>query len=773
MDRFALLFDRNRLLLAGCIVAYTGLCLYGASRLTFHHDPEKLFTSEKLREMVPDGDFASSEHAVVIVVEGEDLLTRDAVEVIRRVVQEASQVDGIASVFSMLSVRDRQRAMLPLFPPSEATAERFEQARRRAISHPLLIGQLLSEDRKTALVIAELDDRANGHTRSREIIGQLEDVLAEQTQGSSVRTRMTGWPVLEVEVLDNMRGDIRRFTRMGIALTLLIAGVLFRRVGAVLIVAAGPAVGVVWYVGTLGLLGVPINILTNIVPLLVLVIGFTDATHLVLHIRRALGHGSSGREAAQKAIHRLGLACGLTSFSTAIGFGSLALASTEGIRTFGLCCALGSVLSFFAVITVVPLLSSTPLSRFIATANTPGRPIPLIGLADRGLSFVLGHPRMVLTFTILLTLTLGLLATKLEPNHSVSAILPDSCEPYQALERIDEAFGGIMFAYAVVEWPVRPQAGRQGPGSREFYEVIEEVHAVFDENRVSSNPLSILNLVRSLPGDDAGLARRARLLRYVPERHLSRLIDSRKRHAIVSAHLPDIGARKLNPAFADMDRRFADIARRHPGYRVSLTGSTVAVFRGVHLIIEDLWRSLIAAAGVMFLMIWIGLRSFRYALASLIPNTFPLLCAGAFILLTGRYLEMSSVIVFSIALGIAVDDTIHFLVRFQHEMRLEANPPLAIRRTFRTVGTALVMTTVTLVAGHSVVMMSAFPSIRVFGMLASLTIASALVGDLLILPAILVCLRWPANPAPHQPVNRHNNPQNYLPVPRKNSILAS
>ena len=156
MDRFALLFDRNRLFLAGCIVAYTGLCLYGASRLTFHHDPEKLFTSEKLREMVPDGDFASSEHAVVIVVEGEDLLTRDAVEVIRRIVQEASQVDGIASVFSMLSVRDRQRAMLPLFPPSEATAERFEQARRRAISHPLLIGQLLSEDRKTALVIAEL-----------------------------------------------------------------------------------------------------------------------------------------------------------------------------------------------------------------------------------------------------------------------------------------------------------------------------------------------------------------------------------------------------------------------------------------------------------------------------------------------------------------------------------------------------------------------------------------------------------------------------------------
>ena len=118
---------------------------------------------------------------------------------------------------------------------------------------------------------------------------------------------------------------------------------------------------------------------------------------------------------------------------------------------------------------------------------------------------------------------------------------------------------------------------------------------------------------------------------------------------------------------------------------------------------------------------------------------------GAFILLTGRHLEMTSVIVFSIALGIAVDDTIHFLVRFQYEMRSEANPPLAIRRTFRTVGAALIVTTVTLVAGHAVVMMSAFPSIRVFGMLASLTIASALAGDLFILPAILACLRWSEN----------------------------
>ena len=112
-------------------------------------------------------------------------------------------------------------------------------------------------------------------------------------------------------------------------------------------------------------------------------------------------------------------------------------------------------------------------------------------------------------------------------------------------------------------------------------------------------------------------------------------------------------------------------------------------------------------------------------------------------MLSGRYLEMSSVIVFSVSLGIAVDDTIHFLVRFRQETRSEADVATAIRRTFKIVGTALVMTTVALVAGYAIVIFSGFPAVRTFGLLAAVTIASALVGDLLILPAILACIRWP------------------------------
>ncbi|NQT16275.1 MAG: MMPL family transporter [Planctomycetes bacterium] len=743
MDRLAILFGRHRLLLTLFVLTVTGVCLFGVSRVRFDSNPLRLLRSDETEFEWLDTDFALQEWATFIVVEGQDLLSPEGVEAIREITEGAAEVEGVNTVFSMLNLRDRRRVgryLLPLFPSSEATPERFERVRQRASVHPLLVGQLMSEDRKTALVIVGLDYQVGGISGVRRVLGQLQATLAERTEGFGVRTRITGGAALQVEVVDNLARDIAKLSLLGMALVVAIAIVLFRSVAAALLVAVGPAVGAIWTVGALGLIGEPINMLTNVVPVLVLVIGFTDSMHLVLHVRRAMAEGSSGMEAAQSSIRHLGLACALTSLSTAVGFGSLMVASLYMIQTFGWCCALGSVLSFVAVITVVPLVASTPLSRYLVAGKASRGPSVLGRIAEGVLSRLLRRPRLVLGCGVVLTLILALLAVQLEPDHTIASGIPNSSEAYRALAHVDKSFGGMMSAYAIIEWPEE-----QGLGSQEFYDVLDEVHQAFDQNPVLSGPLSILNLVQSLPGKGESLPRRASSLRYVPKGIVGRMVRLDQRRALVSVHMPDAGARLLKPVYADVQRQLDHVAGRHPGFRIQLTGSQVTVFRNVHLMVEDLWKSLLTAAGVMFLMIWVGLWSWRYALASVIPNVFPLLCAGAFIVLTGRCLDMSSVIVFSISLGIAVDDTIHFLVRFRRERKSEADVATAVRRTFKIVGTALVMTTVALVAGHAIVIFSGFPAVRVFGLLAAVTVASALIGDLLILPAILVCIRWPDN----------------------------
>jgi len=744
MEYLAALFARYRLPLACCVLAYTGVCLYGITRLTFDDDPLKLLRSDEVEFKWLDREFAHLERAAPIVVEGENLLTPEGIEGIRRIARGAAEVKGVRAVYSLLNVPGDRRVgsyLLPLFPSSSKDyPARFARACSRARSHPLLIGHLLSEDLKTSLIIVAFDDELAGISEYKAVLNQLQAVIDRSTEASSLRARITGGTALELEVKESMGRDINVLTSMGAGLVIVIAIVLFRRMGAALLVAAGPAVGGLWTVGTLGLIGEPINMLTNVVPVLVLIIGFTDSMHLVLHARRALAEGASSLEAAQSSIRQLGLACALTSLSTAVGFGSLLVAKLFVIQRFGVCCALGSILSFFAVITVVPLLTSTRLSKYVVVAQKSTGRSRLSSLAEGILTGLLDHRRLVLVCGSVLTLILALLVIRLEPDHSIAAAIPHSSEAYQALEHVDRAFGGVMFAYALVEWP-------EGHGlrSQELYDLLREVHAVFDKNPVLSNPLSILNLVQSLPGEDEGLARRASQLRYIPEKVRSRFVSARQRRAVVSVHVPDAGARQLKPAFAEVDRRFAELARRYPEFHVELTGAEVTFSRAVHLMIEDLWKSLLTAAGVMFVMIWVGLRSLRYALVSLMPNVLPLLCAGTFIVLSGRYLEMSSVIVFSISLGIAVDDTIHFLVRFKREMRSGADAFQAVRRTFQIVGTALVMTTVALAAGHGIVMFSAFPAVRTFGTVSAVSITAALLGDLVILPAILVSLKWTGN----------------------------
>jgi hypothetical protein len=720
-------------------MAFTGLCLFGMSRVRFENDAIKLLRSDKI-EFKPLGDeFVHLERTTVIVVEGEDLLTQESVDGIGEIVEGVAHLRGVATVFSMLNMRDNRRIgryLMPLFIPDQSP-ERYEKARQRALKHPLLIGHFLSPDLKTALLVVELDAQLADKAQFEQFLDQAASFISQCTADSGLRARITGAAALEVEIVANMRNDIGRLSLLGAGLVLLIAVVLFRRLEAVVVVASGPAVGTIWTVGTLGLIGEPLNMLTNVVPVLVLVIGFTDSMHLVLHMRRAMANGSTNTEAAQSAIRHLGLACALTSLSTAVGFGSLIVANLYVIKTFGWSCALGSILSFLAVITVVPLLASTWFGQRIVARKPLVRRSIYAPLADALLSRILSCPRAVLFFGIVLTVTLAALSSRLEPDHTIANEIPHASKAYQAMEHVDKTFGGVMFAYALVQWP---QDG--SVFSQEVYDVLAEVHAAFDDNGVVSNPLSYLNLLQSLPGED--LAERARQTRYVPREALRRLVSPERRRLVVSAHVPDCGARILNPAFDELERQFRWIERDHSGFRVELKGGSVTVFRSIHLMIEDLWKSLATAAGVMFLMILIGLRSWRYALVSLLPNVFPLLCAGSFIVLTGRYLEMSSVIVFSISLGIAVDDTIHFLVHFKQEMRTEADPVVAVRRTFEIVGTALVMTTVALVAGHAIVMLSGFPAIRTFGMITAVTIASALVGDLLILPAILVCVRWPS-----------------------------
>jgi len=207
--------------------------------------------------------------------------------------------------------------------------------------------------------------------------------------------------------------------------------------------------------------------------------------------------------------------------------------------------------------------------------------------------------------------------------------------------------------------------------------------------------------------------------------------------ATIQFRVQDVGIAKYGPVFSRIESKLREVLQRHPDYSVDLDGSAVWRWKNVYQIITDLATSLGTASIVIWIVLTIAYRSIRIGLISVVPNLFPLVATGAMLLLAGQYLELVVVCVFTICVGIAVDDTIHFLTRYMEESAAGHEHRETIQRAFTGVGSALLMTTLVLVTGMSTAVFGDARDARLFGGMGAITLSAALFADVLFLPALL------------------------------------
>ncbi|MBX3422614.1 MAG: MMPL family transporter [Pirellulaceae bacterium] len=749
VGRWDELFQRLRWPLCVLLVLLTMAAIIGVLRLEFDDVPRSVFRTDdiefdRLEEVFRN--FGSDDNDCILVVQpasarnhsgasSDDLFSPAAVTALRSLVGELKQLDGIDSVRSLTDVVTftPQGGVGSLLPPEGTQdTEIYRAAVRQATEHPLVRGQLLSPDATTSLIIVRLADASLGISQIQPLLQDIRNSVERSQVGDVLWVRATGVPVIRTEIYDVVRRESVRFIFIGVVLALLMSLVLFRRLGAVIVVSSAPMLGSLWTLGAMGLVGEKLNIINTIVPTLVMIVGFTDAVHLMHHLRRCVSDGMPPMKAASLTIRHLWLACLMTSLTTAVGFGSLAVARVDIIRRLGLTCSAGAILAFIAVVLAVPLLSSTWLGNYLVPRKPSNPDNWRVRLLDKTVDVVLRYYRLVTIGGVITTGLLLWMTLQLRPDNRLTESIPATQESAQALAHCDRALGGILMAYAVVEW--NEDYGLKSP---ELLAAIGEVQRALDDDPSISYPLSILNLLQALPGSQTELAGRVSLLPWVPKDLLQRLVREDLRQAIVSAHLPDTGTNSHLPALARLSHRFAEIQQRYPGIEVYLTGSVAVAGRNINQMISDLANSLLMASVVIFGCLSLGFRSWLFGLLSILPNVFPLLFTASVLVLFGQPLQLTGVIVFSICLGVAVDDTIHLLSRFRYEVATDRDVPGAVRRSVHAVGTALVTTTLVLLAGFGSVLTSEMPPSRLFAWMSCTAIFAALLGDLLMLPALL------------------------------------
>lgn len=732
----------HRALVQALLLAGTLIALFGASRLQIDDVPRSFYRSEDpefVRLSQVFEDFGSDDSDCVVLLQGE-LFSGSAVTELQALDRDLASIAGVREVWSLADTWVFENGLPhPLLPSAEATQGQLQEAREAALRHPLLGGKILSLDGLSTVLVIRLENDSQAVSAVRPIVAAIETRL-EASRKLGLTAGLTGVPAISAEVFDRIEYEQGVFAIIGAVIGFLVGWALFRRPVPMLITSGASILAGLWAVGTFGLIGRPMNILSSGLPLLVMVIALTDAVHLMLDVARSRSAGLSPAEASSSAIRHLGLPCALTSLTTAVGFGSLAVSRVSVIREFGLIFALAIVLSFIVVISSVPNLSQSFLR--VPDKTKPPEPRKLSApAAERVIRFVLARPRSVSVLGALLTLALAVACLELEPDNRLTEASPRGSQRVETLVAAEDAFGGVLSASVLCEW------NSEEVDASETLDAIAEVQASMGSRDFFHGTLSVLDLLAALPGaasdsasatpgqdTEAGLG----ALQLFPSELVSRVWRPDLGRALVSARVPDASNQEAEVAYGALNEKLDTIRERFPQVSFELTGTEVASRRIINFMIVDFAIGIAIAAAVIFAVLSVAFRSVRIGMLCILPNIFPVVATGAVLAALGRELQMTSVIAFTVCLGLAVDDTIHFVARYRRELERTRDPKEAAVAAFVHVGRALVVTTAILLGGFLAMAFSTVPTTQTFAGICTLGLVAALFGDLLFLPALLV-----------------------------------
>ena len=699
--------------------------------------------AEVIQELRDEQRLFKANSPLVLVLTCEQFFTSERVAALHNTVGKLRSSELVRSLtwagdIPEVTLLGHKRELLPNKP--ELTTEELQTAKSNLLKQPLISENMMSSDGRTLLFL--IDVTKSQLQDSEATVESVSRIADEHLSPFGIDSKLTGTMALYAVQQRALNVDNKRIQWLAYAIVggLLLA--IFRRPIPIILAGSGPVVGVIWTMGWLNLTGQADNELAKIIlPVMVMMIGFTDGVHLIMRFRQLRSGGSGVESAARSSLQQTGPACFLTSLTTAIGFGSLMLSDSDMIAGFGLVSAIGVVVTFLAVILVSPLLANSPLGTNMFVSPHKERVTKLVTRLTGIVTFSSRHARSISACGILLTIAGITVCASLVPDDRVSDRVPKNCEAWQAMRQCDEHVGGIRSVHLMIQW--------QAEKSRsEIWPVIEECESILNSEKLLSNPLSIrtaLTVIRGKHRPDQSI-----LANQLPDEFRARFYRPEEQMAFVMARTQDLGFASFDPMFQRINQALANLKSKHDGFEVKLISNVILEGQVVSQLIMEMLQSLALAAVIIFTVLSIAFRSVRIGLISIVPNIMPLVVAGSIKYIADGSIGIAGTCSLAICLGIAVDDTIHYLTHFLHERRNGTDILQSNRRTFVTVGSALCLTTVVMTAGLGTVLTSQMPPLVNFASMALITLLAALPADLLFLPALLT-LFAAGDSKPHEP----------------------
>lgn len=714
------------------ILATVLVCLVGLSRLGYSGANIDILRdgSQELADYDDLLDsFRNFNNDAVVLIRSPNLLSVEGIETYRDLHFEYSfdeRVQSVLSLFSLVEYSDAEggwRSALPAqFDGDEHVAQVLERLAREMPNSQ----SLFAPGSNSAVMVVYAKPGAVGDAEVRDTMRHFQSI-ADGFASDDYRITIAGQPAIRADLINSITTDLVRLLPFAAVLCAVIALLIFRAIVPVLITIAAPVVSLIWLTGGMGLGRQDINFLTNILPVLVVVVVFSDALHLYLKWEALVRDGKDKEEAIKTAVSQVGPACVLSAATTAIALFSLAFSGNDGLTQFGIIGGLSMLAGLVAILTITPLLILLAVRRGFAP-NAAGA--HRLARAKIFALWALGRRGVAVTAGLALTL-LGFYAhANIDSRFQLIDYLSDRSQVSAGERFIDDAYPGSTPLFASVrldtEAPLLDQVNLD-----RFYSVLNGVGQVFP----STSYYSLANFRDEI--EKGGGAIRESDIDALPEYLTSRFIAADRSKALITIFSSaNLSASQMRAKIDDLKSRLAEAGVNQ---HTAITGYPVLAAIVAPRLMDNLRQSLLLAVIFSIALIAFSARSFRLGIACLVPNLLPILCVEIALWALSIPLNLSVTVALTVAFGLAVNDSIHLLNQYLHQ-RSNPDRSAAMADAVAQVLPAMASTTLILSGGLAIMLFSTLPAIALFSAVMILTLLFAIIFDLLQLPAHIVVL---------------------------------
>ena len=752
---------RNRILILAMIAAVTVFLAMQWQHMRFSTTEANLLpddhpVNQEYQEFL--NLFGEEGNAIVLAVKDSTLFTPDNFNrwnVLNKQLEAFPEVDFVISTDNLQVLKkdnEKQEFVLQPFLQGEVgskaavdslTSQLFDEL-------PFYEKLLYNKESRTIRTVAYLDqDIVNTSVRKDFVLNDLKRLVENFEEETRMDVRVSGMPYIRTLNSQNIIDEIGKFIGAALAVTSFIFFFFFRSVRATLISIFVVTIGVMWAFGILGLLRYEITVLTALIPPLIIVIGIPNCIFLINKYQQEVNKHGNQALSLQRVISKIGNATLMTNVTTASGFATFIITDSKLLTEFGTVASINILGIFILSLLIIPIVYSfmaLPKTKHLKHLNKNW----MEGFVNWMERIVRDH-RIAVYFTSVALLAVSIIGIyQIRISGSPIEDMPKKADFFKDIRFFEEEFDGIMPVEIVVDTERKKGVMKAATLNR-----MDRLGAIIEETPELSKPVSVVNLIKySKQAFYNGIPKYYQLptaqentfIMDVARKSqgnsdlLKSFVDSTGQVARITTFMRDVRTDRMEEIEATL---IENIAKIFPDerYSVYMTGKALLFLKGTKYLVRNLVLSLSLAIGLIALFMAYLFRSFRMILISLIPNLLPLLITAGVMGFVGVPIKPSTILVFSIAFGISVDDTIHFLAKYRQELtaskwRIQKSVYAALRET----GVSMFYTSIVLFFGFSVFVISNFGGTVALGALVSATLLFAMLANLILLPSLLLSL---------------------------------